>query len=368
MTNLLKSIYYNLSRKIRDLKDDKLSCDEHKYDSSHLPFIGSVKLSREEKIQVYERWHGAVPCRLSRGHNFFAGMKGLGDFNPNYLPSSYFYPYVERILNPTYFNHKLFHKSLIELVYGSGIKHPHSVLRSYGGVLLNHDYKPVSIQEACSLIHHSDTPLLFKPATDTIQGNGIRYYQKGKISELERLIRTSEIFATQVDFVIQCPVEQSIETIIFNPTSLNCMRITTLNLNGKVSVCSRALKCGPKDSVVDNIGSGKRGVIVGINNDGTLCEKGFYGNGEIATQHNGTIFSGKNIPHFGLVEDAAIKLHSNFDSCKIIGWDIALDSDNQPVLIEGNVVYPGISMEQMCSGPIFGDRTDEVIDYLKHNK
>lgn len=43
---------------------------------------------------------------------------------------------------------------------------------------------------------------------------------------------------------------------------------------------------------------------------------------------------------------------------------MALDKDGDPVLIEGNTVYPGISLEQMCSGPIFGNRTDEVIDYL----
>lgn len=138
----------------------------------------------------------------------------------------------------------------------------------------------------------------------------------------------------------------------------------TYNVNNKVTVGSRAIKCGSKDAVVDNIGNGKRGVIIGIKRDGSLCDSGFFENGEETENHNNVIFAGKKINHFHRVVDAAISLHSNLDKCKIVGWDIALDSNNDPVLIEGNVIYPGISLEQMCSGPIFSNRTDEVVEYV----
>ena len=49
----------------------------------------------------------------------------------------------------------------------------------------------------------------------------------------------------------------------------------------------------------------------------------------------------------------------------IVGWDVALDSNDNPLLIEVNIGGPGILYEQLCTGPIFGERTQEVIEYCK---
>mgnify|MGYP003538698525 FL=1 len=105
--------------------------------------------------------------------------------------------------------------------------------------------------------------------------------------------------------------------------------------------------------------------MVGVDKDGQLADFGFYGNGEKATAHNGVPFKGHKITAYSRMVDAAKKLHSYAEACKIIGWDLALDENDNPVLIEGNTIYPGISVEQMCSGPIFGERTEEVVEYVK---
>jgi len=307
-----------------------------------------------------------LPMPLSLGFEFYEGLSALDSFNPDYLPSSYFYPYVERILNPENWKRQLSHKGMLELAYSVGVKHPQTVLRTFGGVYLDKNYKSLTREEALKVISECDFPLLYKPATDSEQGAGIRLFKPEDVCKLYDEIKSDQIFDNGIDFVIQRAVSQSDETRLFNPTSLNCMRVTTLNLNGEISVCSMALKCGPKDSVVDNIGSGKRGVMVGLSNDGTVADKGFYGNGETAESHNGVTFAGKRIDSFPKVVDAALALHRYTPKCAIIGWDLAIDSDNTPVLIEGNTVYPGISIEQMCSGPIFGNRTKEVADYIRY--
>ena len=36
-------------------------------------------------------------------------------------------------------------------------------------------------------------------------------------------------------------------------------------------------------------------------------------------------------------------------------------------MIELNLTYPGIIIPQICTGPIFGIRTDEVIDFVRKN-
>ena len=46
-----------------------------------------------------------------------------------------------------------------------------------------------------------------------------------------------------------------------------------------------------------------------------------------------------------------------------IGWDICFNEQNEPIVIELNSSQPGVIGEQLCTGPIFGDRTHEVLDY-----
>lgn len=270
-----------------------------------------------------------------------------------------------RKLNSEAIKSSLANKSLTDVLYKDVCKLPRTVLKSIGGVIFNANGQVISKKEAIQVVLEEKDQLILKASTDTSRGKGVVLVNEEVKQNLLRNIQDDSWIVPNNDFVLQQMVEQSDETKVFNPSSLNCMRITTLNLNGVVSVCSRAIKCGPKDSVVDNIGTGRRGVIVGLSPEGYLNEAGFYGNGDQATEHHGVQFEGKKIEHFDKVADAALSLHKLTDKCKIIGWDIALDSNNDPVLIEGNVKYPGIVFEQVCSGPIFGERTEEVIDYLR---
>lgn len=337
-----------------------------RYDYDHIKYYLSAenKLTKEEIFQINQKW-SCLNLPIKYGYDYFHGLKTLFGFNPDFVPSSYFFPYMEGVLNPISWKRQLSYKSIIEMLFNRGVKTPETVIRTFGGVFLDKNYRPITFKEAIEIISKCDFDLLYKPAADSEQGMGIVKYEVCKIPSLIEKIKDQSIFSNGVDFVLQRLIKQSPETAIFNPTSLNCMRLTTLNLNGRITIGSMAIKCGPKDSVVDNIGSGKRGVIVGISEDGSLANRGFYGTGEITDSHNGVAFEGKKISDFPKLLDTVTSLHEYAPMCAIIGWDMALDSSGTPILIEGNTMYPGISLEQMCSGPIFGDRTDEVIDFLK---
>lgn len=144
------------------------------------------------------------------------------------------------------------------------------------------------------------------------------------------------------------------------------MRITTLNINGKITAENRVIKIGAIGQNVDNIGSGSGGMMIGVNKDGVLNEFGLKVNGmSVTTKHDGQPFGKLRIPNFTEVIEFAEKCHSMIPSMGIVGWDIALDADDNPILIEANTYWPGITIEQLTSGPIFGNRTDEVIEYIR---
>lgn len=322
------------------------------------------QLSKEEKILIRKCWGSVIPY-LKRGYDFYRAVKKINHFDARYLPASYYFPIIEGAMNPKQIKFNLSNKSLTELIYGGIVEFPYTVIRSYNGVFFDNSYSPVSPQKAAELLKKEECELIYKPSLMACQGMGIKLINFEGIVELANNIKNGIINYQSPDFVVQRLVKQSVQTKILNETSLNCMRITTLNLNGEISICSRAIKCGPKNSILDNIGTGKNGVMVGIDSDGNLFNKGFFGNGETTSSYNDVYFKDIKIQNFKDIEAKAIELHRVMPGCKIIGWDLALDESDNIILIEGNNSYPGISVEQLATGPIFGNRTDEVISYVK---
>ncbi len=341
------------------------SISEARFDKDHIyPYLNYCDLTAGEKHEIRRKYGKVIPC-ISRGYDYFKALKAVDHFDVRYLPSCYYYPYFIRVLNPDRFKQLLCHKSMLGFIYKTDVLQPTTPLRSLAGVYFDAENRPISPAQAADIIANAGSPLLFKPSTDSSFGAGIRLYKENELSELSKAVSNQTFIRNSlIDFVLQVPVKQSPETARFNPSSLNCMRITTLNLNGKITTDSMTFKCGRPGAFVDNIGSGRRGVIVGVDTNGQLKPYGYYGNGEKCTAHNGIEFAGQRIEGFDKVVEAAIKLHGMIDFCHVIGWDMALDENNNAVLIEGNTNCPGISLEQMCSGPVFGDRIDEVLSYV----
>lgn len=45
----------------------------------------------------------------------------------------------------------------------------------------------------------------------------------------------------------------------------------------------------------------------------------------------------------------------------MISWDVAIDKDAEPVLIEANLQIGDIDILQPVNGPLFGDLTEDVL-------
>ena len=46
---------------------------------------------------------------------------------------------------------------------------------------------------------------------------------------------------------------------------------------------------------------------------------------------------------------------------RLISWDLSVDEKGKPVLIEGNLTYGALDFHQMCNGPLFGRKTEDVL-------
>lgn len=255
------------------------------------------------------------------------------------------------------------HKNLISLIF-KGINQPITVVKRFGGAYFDKDDNPISNSDAIDSVCECGAKMIIKRATCTGCGNNIKIID-AKPSQSDAR-KTMDSFGT--DFIIQECVNQSSITSALNPTSLNSIRVTSVRDNaGNIHIYSRCIKAGGKGMFVDNIGGGKGGVIIGVNPDGTLKNNGYTYVLDTLTEYNGIVFGNYRISMMERIDAFARTCHNRIPDCKIVGWDIAIDSNDDPILIEANLSWPGITLEQLCTGPIFGDLTEEIIDYVRHN-
>lgn len=318
------------------------------------------KLTQSERNEAKKLWGTILPqSALGRGWNFYEMVKACSVFDPQYLPSAWYMPYVFEKLNYAPFLETLAHKCLHGFFF-KGCNQPKMLVGSIAGILFDEFYKVISLEKAIQILKRGN--FIFKPATDSSMGRGIKLFPiPMSANEITTLIGSSKS-----DFIIQEVVDQSDSMKALNPSSLNCMRITTLNINGLISPTNLIVKIGAKGQIVDNIGAGSGGMMVGLTKDGHLKDFGCRVDGSYIGIEEGFAYAGMQIPNFEEVLKFAVKCHAVASSMGVIGWDIALDKNNHPVLIEGNSYWPGITIEQICAGPIFGERTLELVKYIQH--
>ncbi|MEE0918124.1 MAG: sugar-transfer associated ATP-grasp domain-containing protein [Bacteroidales bacterium] len=320
------------------------------------------KLTREEFELLKKTW----PCfKFKHKDVLWARVykKEFG-FDPHYVSVGYHSILLKKILNPYKQVCSLENKALVD-VYFPEIPFPEAYVRCINGNLFDKNLFPITFREAVSICK-SKGMFIIKPALDSMQGTGVKKINLQKEDSytdewFERLFKN----ATS-NFIIQEVVSQHSEIAKLNPSSLNCCRITSIYINGKYDF-GAMLKIGKSGSSVDNWNSS---YLVGINKDGYLNDVGWDNKiNAVKCTDNGICFGGLLYPKFDVLTSTIEKFHKKyFPQCGIIGWDVFIDSNDNPMIIEANLVIPGITAEQLCSGPFFKGIHDELIDKLNNKE
>ena len=154
-------------------------------------------------------------------------------------------------------------------------------------------------------------------------------------------------------YIVQKRISQTEATSLINSKSINTLRIVTIKKGDNYSIFSSLLRVGTnKSNYVDNWAAG--GVAIGINDDGSLKEYGFYKPqyGTKISKHpdSDITFKDYKINHYDSIKNKALELHKCFDNVHSIGWDIAI-TESGPCFIEGNDNWE-ISLMQACNEPL----------------
>lgn len=103
------------------------------------------------------------------------------------------------------------------------------------------------------------------------------------------------------------------------------------------------------------------GIVCGILPSGQLRNIAFDGKLNSYEKHpNGQVFSEIVIPNFNECVDMVKGLAPRLGRIsKLLNWDVTLDKDGNPILIEVNITWGG--SVQIAAGPALGDLTEEIL-------
>ena len=322
----------------------------------------TVSLIRNAKKITIQIWGGGVELTSFKELEV---LKYFNGFDPRYVSHHMYLPLLSRRLNNYHYTKFFEDKGVLGKLSDSGIQFPYCLVRCIDGEFYDNYLHQISHEQAEKLCLDYGQNLIFKISRESSGGHSIRKLKLKEMTDTEKPSAVKELLSTPAkDYVVQKCIEQSAVMSQFNESSVNTFRIITLYLNGKVTLCYTLLRIGQKGSDVDNMCSG--GIGVGVEADGKIHKYGYNYALDKLDVFNGVVFDGKRIEHLPSIINQILETHKKcFPLCKFIGWDVCINERNEPVIIELNSSQPEIFVGQLNNGPVFGERTQEVIDYIK---
>ena len=274
---------------------------------------------------------------------------------PAYLPTSLYWTEIIGKVNQMQFERAYSDKNLTEFIL-RGIKYPETVLKNVNGYYYL-DGQAVDRDTAIRACQDLGD-VIIKPTMQS-HGSGVRKFSvKDGITSIDNETVDHLFSRYKADFIIQKVVRQHERLSALNPSSVNTLRILTYRSGMEVLVPYTVIRIGRKGWDIDNETAG--GISTRIEKDGKLARYayGAPGNEGIEQTDTGVVLEGYEIPSYAEAVDTVKKLHLQLPHFNLIGWDISIDQEDDPVLIEWNV-WPELS--QSANGPAFGEYTERIL-------
>lgn len=276
--------------------------------------------------------------------------------DPRYIPDDLWFARIVPHFNNLLFAQALQDKCLHNL-FVPAMARPRTVVKNVGGSFYTDDLTLLGEAEAISLCRNTGR-ILVKPSVGSGQGRSIRFYDSGTLTE--EAVR--DIFRLyRKNFIVQEKASQHPDLAVLNPDSLNTVRVVSFLWRDRVHLLSSILRIGGDGSEVDNVSRG--GYQCTIRPDGSLELAAITKQGGRFVQTEQTAggirFSEVTVPSFHRVQEAVRSAAASMGHFRLLGWDIAVSPEGEPLLIEYNVI-PG--QNQSTCGPTFGDLSDDVLE------
>lgn len=279
-----------------------------------------------------------------------------------YLPASiYFYyinPYLVNMnLSMAYVDKNAYH------IHFPSVRQPRTILHNMSGRYYSGGMLEMNKGDAIEALSECDS-FIIKPSIESGRGRDVMLV---KLNEGERPLINDVLNGYESNYIIQEVVRQHPVLSRLNETSLNTIRLYTYRVigSGEYVLLGAAVRFGGKGAYRDNACTG--GGYCKVLGDGLIEDKIHnhrrFGWGSLKAEKG---IENLVIPNYDEVVETVLRLHKTIPYMDLVGWDIAVDEDGEPVLIELNQ-YPDCEFIQIFNGPMFGEYTDDLMEHISKN-
>ena len=316
---------------------------------NHPSINEAKKYWRKYNIRLNPKWNA-----------FCASLNNI--HSSKYIPENIFFNYIMPLLNNNDLAQAYNDKNMYD-VFMQDITMPKTMLRCMHGNFYDAGYNLLNIKNYSKSLSDKEVDCFIKPTIHSGSGKNIKKckIRNGEIYIDENLQNINELkFSYSGEFIIQEGIDQSAILSDIYPYSVNSIRSISLRYENKIVVLCNLPKFGNNKNYVDNTWAG--GVVCGIDHHGNLTEFGYDNKFNKIYEHPFTRKSFKNItlPNFCDLEKIIVQCHERLPHFNLVAWDIGLNSLNQYVLIEYNLLGPGFMFPQVFNGPILEKYLDEI--------
>ncbi len=290
----------------------------------------------------------------------------IGD-NEDIVPNDIARSYIEPILTPQEFQPFYNDKNSFGIFIDKNMM-PRTYFRSMNGMLYDEDYRAVKGTDFEEIIKDAKE-LLVKPSKE-MGGKGISVFNRinDKFVDKDNNVLSFDYLncTYKSNYLVQERIKQSPFMAQFNSTSVNTLRIAVYRdvTCGDLIILGGFFRIGGKGALVDNITSGGASVPIDVEtgrlgdyaSDKTRVKHSTYNDINFET----TTFE---IPNWNKIVEFVKEIARRMPHMSLFANDVALDEENNPILIEVNTIDFSYTSYQVSGIPFFKEYTDELIKY-----
>lgn len=267
-----------------------------------------------------------------------------GEFMEGWVPSDYYRLRLLKKLNPVHSSFLCFKKTFDHRLFGDIAST--WIVSKINNTLFDMDMNVLNETSALEKIRAVNGEVVIKKESGR-GGKDIDFMDSSQISH--------EMLSRNFDFLVQEVVKQHQDIAAVYPDSVNTLRITTyMEFSSNVRVLYACMRIGSDGRRVDNHSAGGR--VIFFDDSGTCVTDAYHGKTmEVETHHPQTGYQYRNLQISSLerAKEICIRNHYKYPYLRLIGWDVFIDRENNPRLIEWNGKYPGFWPFEAIIGPLW---------------
>ncbi len=349
--------YLNVFKKISKIKDVKKNI--------------LTKKQKKEIDEYYKKYYGKkVPYMW---HNLIVHYNKF--LNVRYIPPNVFLEIIENLNKKIKNNYIVCDKNLLyNFAAKTKVSVPKRLFYSVNNLFFDSSNNKISKENLYNQMSNIGE-VFIKPSTLYNSGyarncriinvvDGVDTYSNTSIKDIIEKHYTE-------DFIVQEKIvcHKSISDIY--PNSANTFSVYTFIWNNEVKILKTIFKIGMGGNFTDYSGIAKDGLIMGINNDGTLFDSAlcikqdkWYN----AHPDTGVIFKNHKIINFPKVLETTKLLHYCIPWITFCRWDVTVNVDGEPVFFEAEWPSEMLQQQILYKDGFFGEYTEDILSSLRRRK